>query len=406
MSKRISLPIGYSLSVRCLSLLLLIACGDEKRPAQKVVPGAPAGAQSVVGKSGPIELLASDGAAMNPFTLTEYAKEFAGNTSIVFAKQFPAKASPLAGAGVNMFAQGKNVSWMIDGQPKVGFVFVYDENANGSLADDPVHELAKVGENWETTVTMQMPGMFSEDTIPAPARIRFTGKGARVQRTHARKGTLPLSKASMQFALIGDGGQFGLDHHYIAFDLNRDGTLDLESLDNPELFGVFEKAITIDDVSYAFELTPDGGQLGLRPLKDKLPTRAPLSAGTPAPDIAVTDLDGKPASLGALRGKIVLIDFWATSCAPCVKALPRLKALHAKYAPKGFELLAIAMPSDDVKDVLGTNRAGISAIDEPAQLTYRVDRFPMQYLVGRDGNILCSRCQLDKVETLLAEQLK
>jgi len=392
--------------VRWLILVALVACGDEKKkPAPTPVPKT--ASRSVVGKSGPIELLASDGAPMNPFTLAEYAKEFGSSTAVIVAKDFPAKASPLAGAGVNMFAQGKNVSWMIDGQPKVGFVFVYDENANGSLSDDPVHELQKVGDNWETTVTMQMPGMFSEDTIPAPARIRFTGKGElRVQRTHARKGTLPLPKAPMAFALIGDGGQFGLDHHYIAFDLNRDGALDLESLDNPELFGVFEKTITIDDVSYAFELTPDGGQLGLRPLAEKLPSRAPLATGTLAPDIAVKDLDGKPASLAALKGKIVLIDFWATSCAPCVKALPRLKELHAKYAPKGFELFAVAMPSDDVKEVLGTYRAGISAIDEPAQLTYRVDRFPMQYLVGRDGNILCSRCQLDKVESILAEQLK
>lgn len=392
--------------MRTLLLIALVACGDEKKPAPKPVVKPPA-SPSVVGKSGPIELLSSDGSPMNPFTLAGYATEFASNTSIVFAKQFPAKASPLAGAGVNMFAQGKNVSWMIDGQPKVGFVFIYDENANGTLADDPVHDLVKVGDNWDVTVTMQMPGMFSDDTIPAPARIRFTGKGElRVQRTHARRGTLPLPKAPMQFALIGDGGQFGLDHHYIAFDLNRDGVLDLESLDNPELFGVFEKTITIDDVSYAFELTPDGAQLGLRPLPEKLPARAPLATGTPAPDIALKDLDGKPASLAALKGKIVLIDFWATSCAPCVKALPRLKELHTKYAPKGFELLAVAMPSDDVKDVLGANRAGISAIDEPAQLTYRVDRFPMQYLVGRDGNILCSRCQLDKVESILAEQLK
>jgi thiol-disulfide isomerase/thioredoxin len=215
-----------------------------------------------------------------------------------------------------------------------------------------------------------------------------------------------MPKAPMQFALVGSDGQFGLDHHYIAFDLDRDGKLDVEALDNPELFHVFEKTITIDDASYAFELGANGGQLGLRPLKDKLPPRPPLSTGTPAPEIAVTDLDGKPATLSGLRGKVVLVDFWATSCHPCVKALPRLAEIRARYHAKGFELLSVAAPSDDVREVLGAYRAGIAAIDEPAQESYRVDRFPMQFLVGRDGTILCSRCQLDRVEQLVAEALK
>jgi thiol-disulfide isomerase/thioredoxin len=284
-------------------------------------------------------------------------------------------------------------------------VIIIDDNANGDLSDDQVRRFQKVGDAWEYQLTMQVPPTFGDEPVPAPARLRFTKDGLKIQEALVRRGTLPLPKAPMQFALLGSMGQFGLDHHFIAFDLNRDGKLDVETLDNPELFHVFEKTITIDDASYAFELVPDGSRLGLRPLKEKLAPRPPLSSGTPAPDFTVTDLDGKQVSLASLRGKVVLIDFWATSCGPCVRALPRLAELHAKYKAKGFELLAVAEPSDDVREVLGSNRAGISAIDQPAQALYRVDRYPMQFLVGRDGTILCSRCQLAKVEQLLAEQL-
>lgn len=391
--------------VAVLAVLVVAACSEDKRKPPPPKP-APPPVTSIVGKTGPIEMLPSDGAPMNPFTIPEYAKEFASSTAVVVAKKFPAGLSKLAGAGVNLFAQAKNVSWVIDGEPTTGFALAFDENVNGDLSDDTRRPFTKVGDAWELNLVMQVPDTFSGAPVPAPVRIRFRNGALRIQRASIRRGTLPLPKAPMQFALVGEGGQFGLDHHFIAFDLDRDGTLDVENLDNPELFHVFEKTITIDDASYSFELVADGSQLGLRPLKDKLPPRPPLSTGTPAPDFAVTDLDGKPASLAALKGKVVLIDFWATSCHPCVKALPRLAELRAKYHTKGFELLAVAAPSDDVKDVLGTHRAGISAIDEPAQALYRVDRFPMQFLVDRDGTIACSRCQLEKVEHKLAELLK
>lgn len=388
-------------------VLLAAACSEDKRksPPKPVSVPSPA-VISIRGATGPLELLPGDGSPMHPVTIAEYPKEYAPRADrVVVATKFPAGLSKLAGAGANLYAKGKNVSWVIDGEPTNGFALAFDENANGDLSDDTKRPFTKTADGWELALTLQMPPMFGDEPIPAPARIRFRNGDLRIQQAVVRRGTLPLPKAPMQFALLGDGGQFGMDHHYIAFDLDRDGKLDLESLDNPELLHVFEKTITIDDASYQFELTPDGASLGLRPLKAKLPPRAPLSTGTPAPDFAVTDLDGKPATLAGLRGKVVLIDFWATSCAPCVKALPRLKALHATYAPKGFELLAVAMPSDDVKDVLGANRAGISAIDEPAQEVYRVDRYPMQFLVGRDGNIVCSRCQLEVVEQKLAELL-
>ena len=65
-----------------------------------------------------------------------------------------------------------------------------------------------------------------------------------------------------------------------------------------------------------------------------------------APQITYTLLDGRKASLGDLRGKVVLINFWATSCTSCVAEMPQIVATHEKFKSRGFETLAVAMSYD------------------------------------------------------------
>lgn len=66
----------------------------------------------------------------------------------------------------------------------------------------------------------------------------------------------------------------------------------------------------------------------------------------PAPNFSYTLLDGAKASTEQLRGKVVLVNFWATSCVSCVKEMPALMATHRKYQARGFETLAVAMSYD------------------------------------------------------------
>ncbi len=66
----------------------------------------------------------------------------------------------------------------------------------------------------------------------------------------------------------------------------------------------------------------------------------------PAPNFNYTLLDGARLSTQALRGKVVLVNFWATSCVTCVKEMPALMSTHRKYQAQGFETLAVAMSYD------------------------------------------------------------
>jgi peroxiredoxin len=87
-------------------------------------------------------------------------------------------------------------------------------------------------------------------------------------------------------------------------------------------------------------------------------------AGQSAPDLPFTQIDGSKHKLADLKGKVTLVNFWATSCTTCVKEMPELVATHQKFKEQGFETLAIAMSYDPP--------AYVSQFVETRQLPFRV----------------------------------
>jgi thiol-disulfide isomerase/thioredoxin len=73
---------------------------------------------------------------------------------------------------------------------------------------------------------------------------------------------------------------------------------------------------------------------------------------TRAPEVTFSTLQGERLSTASLRGKVVLVNFWATSCVTCVKEMPKLVETHRKYQARGFETLAVAMGYDPPNYVL------------------------------------------------------
>ena len=114
-----------------------------------------------------------------------------------------------------------------------------------------------------------------------------------------------------------------------------------------------------------------------------------------APAFALTDLGGNAVSLESLKGRVVLLDFWATWCAPCRKSMPELQALHARYAARGLTVLGVSIDEKAdakvrklVKEKAFTYPIAIDAGSSPAWQAYRVKSIPAAYLIDREGRIV------------------
>lgn len=149
--------------------------------------------------------------------------------------------------------------------------------------------------------------------------------------------------------------------------------------------------------------------------KDPGAYRAP-SFPRPAPDFAVADLGGKRLSKEALEGKVILVDFWATWCAPCVKAMPKLQALHQKYSGRGFTVLGISIDEDGpaaVEKLIAQKKVtypiAMDSKDSPAWDAFRVKVVPSAYLLDRQGRIVAqwtgAAADPKEIETKLTDLL-
>jgi len=126
----------------------------------------------------------------------------------------------------------------------------------------------------------------------------------------------------------------------------------------------------------------------------------PLPAGTRAPAFITTTLQGKALSLASLRGKVVLLDYWATWCGPCRMATPTLESLHKKFGSRGLRVVGISVDQPDsvaqvrpfVKAFGVTYLVSASPIANAwAARAYHVDGIPAQYLIDKKGIVRWSQ---------------
>jgi peroxiredoxin/outer membrane lipoprotein-sorting protein len=126
--------------------------------------------------------------------------------------------------------------------------------------------------------------------------------------------------------------------------------------------------------------------------REQLQRDAPTkSVGKPAPDFTLLDMENKPLNLGELKGKVVLLDFWATWCAPCRAELPSVELLYRDFKDKG--LLVLGVDAEEPKNQTAfmekfgyTFRTLVDPNDKVKNL-YNVSGIPATVLIDKEGNI-------------------
>lgn len=151
-------------------------------------------------------------------------------------------------------------------------------------------------------------------------------------------------------------------------------------------------------------------------LAKQLKDREALLPGNLAPDFTLVKRDSSKLSLSSLRGKYVMIDFWASWCKPCREAIPHWKQVYEKYHDKGFEILSVSDDSkwnDWIKAMDVEQMPWLQVIDEfpkkmmPARVgsLYQVHYIPFYVLLDKEGKILVYSDDEKKIDEKLAALL-
>jgi peroxiredoxin len=120
-----------------------------------------------------------------------------------------------------------------------------------------------------------------------------------------------------------------------------------------------------------------------------------LSQKPQAPDVTFTTIEGKKISMASLKGKVVLVNFWATDCPGCVKEIPALVDTYKNYQAKGFEVIAVAMPYDPPAQVLNYVKQKAlpfpvmhDGLEEITQAFGGINLTPTTYIFDKQGKRL------------------
>jgi len=152
----------------------------------------------------------------------------------------------------------------------------------------------------------------------------------------------------------------------------------------------------------------------IKQVKDLEKKRASMpTIGKQAPEITLHNPDGKPISLSSLRGKYVLIDFWASWCGPCRQENPNVVRMYEKYKGKNFEIFGVSLDQDRAKwlaaiekdKLTWTHVSDLKGWQSAGGKAYEVNSIPVTFLIDKTGKIIAKNLRGQALEQKLEEVL-
>ena len=146
-------------------------------------------------------------------------------------------------------------------------------------------------------------------------------------------------------------------------------------------------------------------------LKELVQEQKKTAIGVEAPDFTMNDTEDKPVKLSSLRGKVVMIDFWASWCAPCRQENPNVVKLYNQYHEKGFEIIGVSLDKDKANWIQAIKDDQLSWIhvsdlqywQNAAARLYGVNAIPQTYLLDKDGKIIAKGLRSEQLAAKLNE---
>ncbi|AMR32368.1 thioredoxin [Mucilaginibacter sp. PAMC 26640] len=209
------------------------------------------------------------------------------------------------------------------------------------------------------------------------------------KRFHQR--IVKRSEKQITFAKTHPHSYFGL----VALSEAAGSKVDVETIQ--PLFKAIDKDLQLTDLG--------------KELAQRINAVSITGVGSIAPGFTQNDINGKPISLAGLKGKTVLIDFWASWCSPCRAENPNLVKQYKLYKDKGFEILSVSLDSDKKNWVQAITKDGMPWLhvsdlkgwNNDVGRKYGIRAVPACYLVGPDGTIIANDLRGETLNKKLAE---
>jgi len=260
-----------------------------------------------------------------------------------------------------------------------------------------------------------------QDGATAPYRLfvmwsPFTPTVLTYCRDTYREGKIGLGTRAYDLIVIdedSDGRYDRLDGGILLIDVDGDGHL-LASSDSHERFHL-DAPFNLDGAVYRVtSVAADGSRVRIESSDEDVQPKPPLLVGFPAPSFEAADAEGEPFSIEKLRGRIVVMDFWAGWCDPCIAELPTLRAIGEAYGDSEIVIVGINLDRslaafEEALDEHGIDyRQVYDGPDGPINTLYRIEGIPMTYVLDADGIIrgrgLRGEELLETVAALLQEE--
>ena len=156
------------------------------------------------------------------------------------------------------------------------------------------------------------------------------------------------------------------------------------------------------------------GQSNLKAFYEYVDKMKRLNIGSVAPEIKLSSPEGKEIALSSLRGKIVLVDFWASWCGPCRKENPNVRKIYADYHNKGFEVFSVSLDKDKASWIKAiaddkltwTHVSDLGYWQSAVVPLYEIKGIPMTVLLDKEGRIVAKNLRGEQLAEKVAEMIK
>lgn len=186
-----------------------------------------------------------------------------------------------------------------------------------------------------------------------------------------------------------------------------------------EVFGDYTKAMElVEQVKRDYPETKQGKSAdtiieSMKKQEQAAKIQKTLVAGAKFPDFEEKDLDGQPLSIAKYKGKVVLLDFWATWCGPCVGELPNVLKVYEKYQGKGFEIIGVSLDRDEAKLKSFIKEKKMTwpqyfdgkGWENKLSGRYGIRSIPATFLLDGEGKIIASNLRGESLEEAVSKAI-